>query len=375
MRRRAALAMACICVVQAVSVPFSTMAAAAQSRVKDITRVQGLRANQLLGYGLVVGLPGTGDSLRNAPFTDQSVKSMLDHLGINVRGSDPRIANVAAVIVTAELPALARPGMRLDVTVSSLGDATSLRGGTLVLTALTGADGVIYGAAQGPLAGSGLAAGGEAQSVEEGVATVARIPNGATVERELPVRLDDLDTLALELANPDFSTAISVADAINAHAAQAWGVRVAAAVDHRTISLRRPPKVSHAAFLASVGSVGIAPDAPARVVIDERTGTIVIGENVRLSKVAITHGAISIRVSELPTIVQPNPFSRGETAVQPLTDIAVAEAGDDMAIVDGASLEALVDGLNRLGVRPKGIIAVLQAVKSAGALQAELVLQ
>lgn len=350
-------------------------AAEAASRVKDITQVQGLRANQLIGYGLVVGLSGTGDSLKNAPFTDQSIKSMLDHLGVNVRDAEPRVANVAAVIVTAELPALAQVGMRLDVTVSSLGDASSLRGGTLVLTALLGADGVIYGAAQGPLAVSGLAASGQAQSVEEGVPTVGRIPNGATVERALPSSLSALPGFALELNNPDFQTAVAVADAINSHAATLWGRAVASALDHRTIRLSRPDAVSPAAFLAAVGGVEVAPDAPARVVIDERTGTIVIGENVRLSKVAITHGSISIRVTEAPMVVQPNPFSQGETAVQPATDIAIGQPGDNLAVVQGAYLDMLVTGLNRLGVKPKGIIAVLQAVKSAGALQAELVLQ
>jgi flagellar P-ring protein FlgI len=347
----------------------------ALSRVKDIAQVQGLRPNQLIGYGLVVGLSGTGDSLRNAPFTDQAIKSMLDHLGVNVRDADPRVANVAAVIVTAELPALAQVGMRLDVTASSLGDATSLRGGTLVLTALLGADGVIYAAAQGALAVSGLSAAGEAQSVEEGVPTVGRIPNGATVERALPTGLASIGALALELNNPDFQTAVAVADAINAFSSASWGKAVAVAADHRTIKLERPAKLSTAAFLAAIGAVEVVPDMPARVVIDERTGTIVIGENVRISTVAITHGAISIRVSELPTVVQPNPFAAGDTAIEPLTDIAIAEPGDDIAIVDGADLEALVMGLNRLGVKPRGIIAVLQAVKSAGALQAELVLQ
>ncbi|MCU0832682.1 MAG: flagellar basal body P-ring protein FlgI [Rhizobiaceae bacterium] len=347
----------------------------AMSRVKDITQVQGLRGNQLIGYGLVVGLSGTGDSLRNAPFTDQSIKSMLDHLGVNVRDANPRVENVAAVIVTAELPAFAQPGQRLDVTVSSLGDASSLRGGTLVLTALLGADGVIYAAAQGPLAVTGVSAQGDAQSVEEGVPTVGRIPNGAMVERALPATLGDLSRLSLELANPDFQTAVSVAEAINGFSQQAWGVAVAKPADHRSIRLERPKSVDAATFLAAIGGVAVMPDAPARVVIDERTGTIVIGENVRLSTVAITHGAISIRVTELPTIVQPNPFAEGETAEQPMTDIAVAEAGDDLAIIGGADLDMLVEGLNRLGVKPKGIIAVLQAVKSAGALQAELVMQ
>ncbi len=347
----------------------------AQSRVKDISQVQGLRANQLIGYGLVIGLPGTGDTLRNAPFTDQALKSMLDHLGVNVRGADPRIANVAAVIVTSELPALAKVGARLDVTVSSLGDATSLRGGTLVMTAMLGADSQIYAAAQGPLIVSGFAASGQAQTVEEGVSTVGRVPSGALVERAVPGELADLLAYGLELTNPDFATAVLIADAINGYASKAWGVSVASALDHRTVELKRPTKVAPANFLAAVGAVSVSTDTPARVVVDERTGTVVIGENVRLSKVAITHGNLNISISELPTVVQPNPFSDGTTQTQPLTDISVGEAGDDVAIVTGADLETLVSGLNQLGVKPKGIIAVLQAIKTAGALQAELVVQ
>ena len=347
----------------------------AQSRVKDIAQVQGLRANQLIGYGLVIGLPGTGDTLRNAPFTDQALKSMLDHLGVNVRGADPRIANVAAVIVTAELPALAKAGARLDVTVSSLGDATSLRGGTLVMTALLGADSQIYAAAQGPLIVSGFAASGAAQSVEEGVATVGRVPSGALVERAVPGELADLGGFGLELANPDFQTSVMIAEAINSYSSKVWGTSVANAIDHRTVQLKRPEKIAPAIFLAAIGSVQVETDSPARVVVDERTGTVVIGENVRLSKVAITHGNLNIRITELPTIVQPNPFTDGTTETQPMTDISVGETGDAVAIVSGADLETLVSGLNQLGVKPKGIIAVLQAIKTAGALQAELVVQ
>ncbi|MGL4404229.1 MAG: flagellar basal body P-ring protein FlgI, partial [Notoacmeibacter sp.] len=225
----------------------------AQSRVKDISQVQGLRANQLLGYGLVIGLPGTGDTLRNAPFTDQALKSMLDHLGVNVRGADPRIANVAAVIVTAELPALVKAGTRLDVSVSSLGDATSLRGGTLVMTALMGADGQIYAAAQGALIVSGFAAAGAAQSVEDGIATVGRVPSGAIVERSVAGELADLSVFGLELGNPDFQTSVSVADAINQFATATWGASVAQAIDQRTIQLKKPQRISPAAFLAAIG--------------------------------------------------------------------------------------------------------------------------
>jgi flagellar P-ring protein FlgI len=353
----------------------NTVQSRVATRVKDITQIAGVRGNQLIGYGLVIGLPGTGDSLRNAPFTDQAIKSMLEHLGLNIRGAETRAANVAGVIATAELPAFAQPGARVDVTLSALGDATSLRGGTLVMTALLGADGQIYAGAQGPLIVSAVAASGEAESVAQGVATVGRIPDGAIVERAAPGDLEAFGALALDLANPDFATAVSVADAINMDAINRWGMSVARADNHRRIALTKPSKISPAAFLAAIGAVPVEVDTPARVVVDERTGTVVIGANVRVSKVAITHGALSIRVTEMPTIVQPNPFSEGQTANQPLTDIAVGEAGDQVAIVSGADLETLVEGLNQLGVRPQGIIAVLQAVKSAGALQAELVVQ
>ena len=349
--------------------------AQANSRIKDITDLEGLRSNQLIGYGLVVGLSGTGDSLRNAPFTDQAVKSMLDNLGVNVRDADLRMQNIAAVIVTADAPAFIQPGSRMDVTVSSLGDATSLRGGTLVMTALLGADTQIYAAAQGQLVVSGFAAQGDAQALTEGVPTVARVPNGAIIERPMPGSLEGLSSLTLNLANPDFLTATKAAHAINAFASATYGKAVATARDHRAIALKKPKNISTAQFLADIGEVTVIPDIPARVVMDERTGTVVIGENVRVSKIAITHGNISIRVSEMPEIIQPDPFSLGETATQPFTDIAVAQDGDQLAIVAGTSLETLVSSLNQLGVKPKGIMAILQAIKSAGALQAELVIQ
>jgi flagellar P-ring protein FlgI len=353
----------------------SSQAAQAETRVKDITTIEGLRANQLIGYGLVVGLPGTGDTLRNAPFTDQAIKSMLEHLGVNVRRSEIRANNAAAVIVTAELPAFIQPGGRIDVTVSALGDATSLRGGTLLMTALLGGDGEAYAAAQGALIVSAVTAAGDAETVEQGVATVGRVPGGGMVERAAPGALDATRTFALELSNPDFSTAMRVAEAVNGVSRALWGREVARAESHRRVTLAAPDPIAPAAFLAAIGDASLTVDAPARVVVDERTGTVVIGADVRLSRVAITHGAISIRVTETPMIVQPNPFAGGDTATQPLTDIVVGEAGDQVAIVEGADLETLVAGLNQLGVRPQGIIAVLQAVKSAGALQGELIVQ
>jgi flagellar P-ring protein precursor FlgI len=350
-------------------------AASAGARIKDISTIQGVRANQLIGYGLVIGLNGTGDSLRNAPFTSQSIQSMLDRMGINVRNANPRTKNVAAVVVTAELPAFVGRGARIDVTVSSLGDATSLAGGSLVLTPLVGADNVIYAVAQGPLAVTGFTTQGKAESLTQGVPTSGRIPNGALVEREPPGRFADERLVVLELRNPDFATAVRVADAINAYSQERFGVRVAQEEDLRTVVTRRPPTISAARFVAEIGELVTEPDTPARVVIDERTGTIVIGKDVQISTVAVAHGNLTVRVTENSKVSQPNPFSKGETVTTPETFVAADEKGGNLAIVRGPSLQAFVSGLNKIGLKPQGIIAILQAIKSAGALQADLVVQ
>ena len=348
---------------------------AAATRIKDIVTVQGVRANQLVGYGLVVGLNGTGDSPRNSPFTEQSLQSMLDRMGINVRNSKARTRNIAAVIVTAELPAFAGKGSRIDVTVGSLGDATSLQGGSLVLTPLNGADNQIYAVAQGPLAVTGFATQGKAETVTQGVPTTGRIANGALVERDAPGKLSDETSVVFELRNPDFSTAVGIADAINTYTQQRYGVRVAKENDLRSISLSRPFFLSTARFIAEVGDLSVQPDVPARVVIDERTGTIVIGKDVRVSTVAVAHGSLTVRVTEKAKVSQPNPFARGDTVVTPDTQIDVEQEGANLAIVRGTNLQMLVSGLNKVGLKPQGIIAILQAMKSAGALQADLVVQ
>lgn len=349
--------------------------AQAATRIKDIAAVQGVRANQLVGYGLVIGLNGTGDSLRNAPFTNQSIQSMLDRMGVNVRNANARTKNVAAVIVTAELPAFAGRGARIDVTVSSLGDASSLAGGSLVLTPLYGADNQIYAVAQGPVAISGFAAGGRAETVTQGVPTTGRVPNGALVERELAGRFSDEKTMVLELHNPNFGTSVRMADAINSFSQQRWGQSVAREEDLRTVVLQKPARVSAARFIAELGELSVTPDTPAKVVIDERTGTIVIGKDVQISTVAVSHGSLTVRVTETPRASQPLPFSQGETVVLPETFVAADQAGGKMAIMRGTNLETLVSGLNRMGLKPTGIIAILQAIKSAGALQADLVVQ
>ncbi len=347
----------------------------AATRIKDIIAVQGVRPNQLVGYGLVIGLNGTGDTLRNAPFTEQSLQSMLDRMGINVRNAKARTRNVAGVIVTAELPAFTGRGARIDVTASSLGDATSLQGGSLILTPLMGADNTIYAVAQGPLAVTGFATTGKAETVTQGVPTTGRIPNGGLVERDAPGKLADEAHIVFELRNPDFNTAISITDAINAHTQQRYGIKVAKENDLRTVALKRPFFITAARFIAEVGDLPVVPDAPARVVIDERTGTIVIGKDVQISTVAVAHGNLTVRVTENSKASQPLPFSRGETVTTPETLIEVDQKGANLAIVRGTNLQTLVAGLNRIGLKPPGIIAILQAIKSAGALQADLVVQ
>lgn len=348
---------------------------AAGSRIKDIAILQSGRDNQLVGYGLVIGLNGSGDSLRNSPFTEQSISAMLENLGIAADGDSARSRNVAAVIVTANLPAFVRPGARIDVNVASMGDASSLMGGTLVMTPLRAPDGDIYAVAQGSLIVSGFTAEGMAQTLTQGVPTSGRIPNGAIVEREVPGSFSDIRTLTLQLRNPDFSTAVRITDAINAYARQRFGHAVAKEQDARTVIIKRPDNISTARFYAELENLAIHPDAPARVVVDERTGTVVIGQEVRISKVAVSHGTLTVRINEMPQIVQPAPFSDGETALEPFTEIDADLPDANVALLEGPDLETLVSGLNRLGVKPDGIIAILQGIKSAGALQGELVLQ
>ena len=349
--------------------------AEASVRIKDIAALQGVRDNQIVGYGLVIGLKGTGDSLRNSPFTEQSLQSMLDGMGINVRDASLRTRNVAGVIVTADLPPFIGKGARIDITVSSLGDATSLLGGTLVMTSMIGADGQIYAVGQGPVAVSGFSTEGEAESLTEGVPTTGRIPNGALVEREVPGGFDRLESLVLELKNPDFNTAIRVVDAINAFAAAHYGAKVALERDFRTIALTKPDGLTTPRFIAEITNLLVEPDSPARVVIDERTGTVVIGRRVQISTVAVTHGNLTVRVTETPDVSQPAPFSGGETTEVPRTFVDASQTGGQLAIIGGADLQTLVSGLNQIGLKPTGIIAILQAIKSAGALQAELIIQ
>ena len=348
---------------------------ASASRIKDVASLQSGRDNQLIGYGLVVGLQGSGDSLRSSPFTEQSMRAMLQNLGISTQGGQSNAKNVAAVMVTATLPPFSSPGSRIDATVSSLGDATSLRGGTLVMTSLTGADGQIYAVAQGSVIVSGFTAQGQASSVTEGVSTSGRVPNGAIIERELPSKFKDSINLVLQLRNPDFTTAMRIAETVNAYASATYGAPIAEARDSQEVVVQKPRTADLARLMAAIENLVVETDTPAKVVINERTGTIVIGADVRVSKVAVSYGTLTVQVTETPQIVQPAPFSRGETAVQPQTDILAQKDGGPVTIVDGPDLRTLVSGLNNIGVKPDGIIAILQGIKSAGALQAELVLQ
>ncbi len=359
----------------AVTTAAAILPATAAVRIKDIATIEGIRDNQLVGYGLVFGLEGTGDTLRNAPFTEQTMQSMLDRLGINVRNQALRSRNVAAVMVTADLPPFMNRGQRIDITVSSMGDATSLMGGTLVLTPMSGADGKVHAVAQGEVAVSGTAAVGQAETVNQGVPTVGRIPNGATVELPNANRPGDVGPMALDLKNPDFATAIRIVDAINGYSLRRWGMRTARERDFRSVALTLPPHMGTTRYIAEIGSLLVEPDTEARVIIDARTGTIVIGQDVQISTVAVTHGTLTVRVTETPIASQPAPFSRGKTVVLPRTDVDINENGGQLRVLGGTTLRKLVGGLNQIGLKPSGIIAILQAIKSAGALQADLVTQ
>lgn len=355
------------------SAPLSAYADAA--RIKDIASLQAGRDNQLIGYGLIVGLQGSGDSLRSSPFTEQSMRAMLQNLGISTQGGQSSAKNTAAVMVTANLPPFASPGSRLDVTVSSLGDATSLRGGTLIMTSLSGADGQIYAVAQGSVVVSGFSAQGQAATVTEGVTTAGRVPNGAIIERELPSKFKDGVNLTLQLRNPDFSTAVRIADTVNQFTAQRYGGPVAEPRDSQEVVIQKPREADLTRLMAEIENLVVETDTPAKVVVNERTGTVVIGADVKVSRVAVSYGTLTVQVTETPQIVQPEPFSNGQTAVQPQTDISVMKNGSNVAILNGPNLRTLVAGLNSIGVKPDGIIAILQGIKSAGALQAELVIQ
>ncbi len=363
-----------VIIVMAACLPFPIADdASATSRIKDLADIEGVRENQLVGYGLVVGLNGTGDTLNNAVFTRQSLEAMLERLGVNTRGNDLNTDNVAAVMVTANLPPFGTQGTRIDVTVSALGDAASLQGGTLLVTPLLGADGEVYAVAQGSLAISGFEAQGDAAAITRGVPTVGRIANGALIEREIAFDIASMQTLRLALRNPDFTTARRVAQTINAF----LGRDAAEMTDPGTVVLSVPEKFGSniVELITDVEQLRVQPDMPAKVVIDEQSGIIVISEDVRISTVAVAQGNLTVTIAENPIADQAQPFAEGgETVVLPRTDIAVDDGAENrLAIVDhGVSLRELIDGLNALGIGPRDLIAILQAIKAAGALQAEI---
>lgn len=348
--------------------------AKANVKIKDIVDIEGVRGNDLVGYGLVIGLDGTGDTIRNSPYTEEALSNLLERLGVNIQGSNFRPNNVAAVIVTASLPAFARTGSRLDINVSSIGDAKSLIGGTLIMTPLNAADGEVYAVAQGSVLVSGFKAEGDAASIVEGVPTSGTIPNGARIEREILFDFGAMSSIRLALRAPDFTMAQRVEARIN----YGYGSKIATLLDSGTVELNlKTIPDSPARLISKIENYDLKPAQKAKVVIDQRSGTIVLGQDVKVSSVAIAQGNLSIKIAEVPQAVQPNPFGYGESIVVPRTQINVADgaAGNIAYIPESVTLPDLVSGLNALGVSPREMIDILKSMKTAGALHAELVIQ
>jgi flagellar P-ring protein precursor FlgI len=364
-RARLPLAVLALCLIAA--------PASAQTRIKDIAEFEGVRENQLVGYGLVVGLNGTGDKLDSAVFTRESLIGMLERLGVNARDSNLDTKNVAAVMVTASLPPFSHQGTRIDVQISALGNAKSLQGGTLLVTPMLGADGEIYAVAQGTIAVSGFSGGGAAETVTRGVPTGGRIPSGAIVEREVEFKLADMSSTRLTLRNADFTTAQRIAAAIN----ERIGAGTAELLDSGTVQLTVPPTYvgQVAALFTDIEQLPVTPDQPARVIINEESGIIVMGDNVRISTVAIAQGNLTISVTETPQVSQPTPFSNtGTTTTVPRTAVSVQDdkASKLALLPSGVTLQELINSLNALGIGPRDMISILQAIKAAGALQADI---
>ena len=369
MTRTRAFALAATAIVWALTAASAPGQAA--SRIKDLANVEGVRQNQLIGYGLVVGLNNTGDTINNSPFTKQSLTAMLERLGINIRGQTLRTGNVAAVMVTANLPSFGTQGTRIDVTVSAMGDSKSLQGGTLLVTPLLSADGNVYAVAQGSLTIGGFEAAGDAAKVTKGVPTVGRIANGAIIEREIDFALNRMNQLRLALRNPDFTTAKRIAAAIN----DFIGTPTGEPLDPSTVQITVPKQYEGnvVALLTEIEQLLIEPDVSAKIVIDERSGIIVMGRDVRVSMVAVAQGNLTVTIAETPQVSQPNAMARGRTVVTPRSQVGVQEDGKKLALVrEGISLQQLVDGLNALGIGPRDLITILQAIKASGAIQADI---
>ncbi|MHA6264141.1 flagellar basal body P-ring protein FlgI [Arenibacterium sp. CAU 1754] len=344
-------------------------------RLKDLVEFDGVRGNDLVGYGLVVGLNGTGDGLRNSPFTEEIMSNILERLGVNVTGEQFRPKNVAAVIVTASLPPFARVGSQIDVSVSAIGDSDSLLGGTLIMTPLNAADGQIYAVAQGAILAGGAVAEGAAASVVQGVPTSGVIPSGARIEREIEFDLSSLSTVRLALRDPDFTTAGRIERAINDEFRRAVAVMRDSGTIELDIAATRSASTAHA--IGRIENILVEPQRKARVVVDQRSGTIVMGDDVRLSRVAVSQGNLTLRIEEAPIVVQPNPFAQGETVVVPRTGASIEEEdGVSLAEVpEGTSLSEVVAGLNALGVSPRDMIDILKSLKAAGALHADFIVR
>lgn len=369
MIERAAVLFTLICVLA------STAAQANPVRLKDLVEFDGVRSNDLLGYGLVVGLNGTGDGLRNSPFTEEIMTNILERLGVNVTGEQFRPRNVAAVLVTANLPPFARAGSQIDVTVSAIGDSSSLLGGTLIMTPLNAADGDIYAVAQGTVIAGGASAEGDAATVVQGVPTSGVVPSGARIEREVAFEFSDLQVIRLALRTPDFTTAGRIEDAINIYFGNAAAVMLDAGTVELDVRATGLPSPAHA--IGEIENIRVEPELRARVVVDQRSGTIVMGQDVRISRVAVSQGNLTLRIEETPIAVQPNPFADGETIVVPRTTAAIdEEEGTGLAEVrGGASLSEVIAGLNALGVSPQDMIDILNSIKAAGALHAEFIVR
>jgi flagellar P-ring protein precursor FlgI len=343
-------------------------------RLKDLASVQGVRTNQLVGYGLVVGLDGTGDQTSQTPFTIQTFKNMMAQFGIAIPNNiNPQLKNVAAVSIHAELPAFAKVGQTIDVTISSLGNAKSLRGGSLLMTPLRGADGQVYALSQGNLVVGGFGAeGSDGSSIKVNVPSVGRIPNGASIERELPSSFANSDFLTFNLHQSDFTTAKRVTDSIN----RLLGSATAQALDATSIRVSAPQDASQrVTFLSVLENLDIAPaEAAAKIIINSRTGTIVIGQNVRVSPAAVTHGSLTVTISENAEVSQPNALAAGETVVVPQSDVSIDEEKSRMFVFKpGVSLDEIVRAVNQVGAAPGDLMAILEALKQSGALRAEIV--
>jgi flagellar P-ring protein precursor FlgI len=343
-------------------------------RIKDLASIAGVRSNQLVGYGLVVGLDGTGDQTSQAPFTSQSLKNMLNQLGVTLPPNlNLQLKNVAAVMVSADLPPFAKPGQTIDVTVSSIANAKSLRGGTLLMSPLRGADGQVYALAQGNLVVGGFGAeGSDGSSISVNIKSVGRIPNGATVEREVPSSFARTESLVLNLHTADFTTANRLAQTIN----DSFGAGTAAPLDATSVRIAAPQDAAQrVTYVSMIENLTVDPgDAPARVIVNSRTGTVVIGSEVRLSPAAVAHGSLVVTITERAQISQPQPFGEGQTAVVPESDLAVEQEGGRMFLFDpGVTLDQLVRAVNQVGVAPGDLAAILEALKQAGALRAELI--